>query len=135
MAHNYHLSDRMVALRQVLNNGLHALRLFSNNIVPAPDTTIQAFVEATFPGYAPVNLQNDFTPVVQVANGQYQTAGSSHPFSFTAGTPQTIYGWMITDNTPEVRFSFVFASSVFMTNGVTVYVQPIVQDFAYSVVP
>jgi len=135
IAHNYHLNDRAVALRQVLNNGLHVLRLFKNNIVPAPDTTLAAFVESIFPGYAAVNLANDFMAPVQVANGQYQISSSSHPFSFTAGNPENCYGWYITDNTPEVRFSFLFASPVWMTNGVTVYVQALIQDFAYSVVP
>jgi hypothetical protein len=135
IAHNYHLSDRLVALKNVLNTG-HVLRLFKNNVVPDPSYTIAAFIESTFPGYAAVPLTGDFGDPVQVANGQFQISGTSHQFSFTSGTVETAYGWYLTSTADNnVRFSFLFASPVFFTNGVVVYVQPIIQDWAYSVVP
>src|SRR6516162_8080910 len=93
-AHNYHLQDRLLALKGVLNSN-HYLRLFSNNITPTPDMTNAAFIEAIFPGYSPVLLTNDFGAPVQVAAGEFQISGTSHPFTFTAGTPQTVYGWYI----------------------------------------
>ena len=137
VAHNYHLNDRLNALRAVLNVN-HRLRLFKT---PAsgidPSWTWTAFGESTFPGY-PLNgvpLDNDFGASVQVVNGEFQISGTSHAFSFTSGSPENCYGWVITDSTPEVRFSYLFASPVWMTNGVTIYVQPIVQDWSYTVVP
>jgi hypothetical protein len=135
VAHNYHLVDRLNALRAILNAN-HSLRLFKSPTgVITPDYTWTAFVESTFPGYAAVSLTNDFGAPVQVANGEYQISGTSHAFSFTTGTPENAYGWVILDSTPEVRFSYQFASPVWMTNGVTIYVQPLIQDWSYTIVP
>jgi len=136
VASNYQLNERLYALQTILNSS-HILHLFQNNITPDPSTPGTAFVESNFPGYPAggISLANDFTAPTKVADGHYQIAGSSHAFSFTSGTSQTVYGWYLGDTGGNLRFSYLFATPVLMQSGVTLYVQVIVEDWSYVTVP
>jgi len=134
ITHDYHLDDRLIALQATLNAG-HVLRLFQNNFVPKPGDGPSQFTEATFGGYVPVILDGGFTSPVFVTAGQWQMAAGSYQFQWTNGVAQTVYGWYLTSNYPAVRFSYLFSSPIVFSSGVSIYVQPIIQDWSYSVVP
>jgi hypothetical protein len=133
VAHNYHILDRMYQLQSKMNVGM-GLALFKNQIALGPGDSITEMQEADFPGYARIPLDNDFGPPAILGNGQLQIAGKSHAFTFTAGTPQTVYGWFIRDST-DMRYSYTFPTPIQMSNGVTIYIQPLLQDWAYVTVP
>lgn len=89
---------KAVYLRTVLNTG-HSLRLFANNFVPDPSTPLASFTEATFTGYAAIDLTGAFTGPAFVQNGQYELQGGVFAWTNSGATTQTVYGWYIDDGT------------------------------------
>jgi hypothetical protein len=134
ISHDWHLQERLAALQVTLNSG-HYLRLFVNNFVPAPGDDKTKFTETAFAGYAPASLNSDFGTPQQIGPGNWQISGTSHQWTVTTGTAGPLYGWYLTDPAGNVRFSFLFAASITISAGSSLYVQPLIQDWSYSVVP
>lgn len=74
------------------------LHLFVNDITPMPDSVTTDFVEASFPGYAPISLSS-WGAVTKDSDDVYS---ADHPaVSFTLSSSsggQNIYGWFMTLN-------------------------------------
>lgn len=74
------------------------LILFQNNISITNTTLLAALTEATFTGYAAVAAQVFAAPYIDQA-GLVRTNAPSVPFVMTdTVTPNTIYGWALTDS-------------------------------------
>lgn len=70
------------------------LRLYQNPHIPSTADNLAAYVEASFPGYAPVTLGG--WSAVAVAGHVASTTAATATFTLTGGTQQ-IYGAYITD--------------------------------------
>jgi hypothetical protein len=88
---------KKLALDILLDTGRSPkLRLFSNNLTPGVANVVGDFTEATFGGYAAIDLS---AMAAAAINGSDQGFKQLLANSFTAtgaGLPQTIYGWYIT---------------------------------------
>jgi hypothetical protein len=94
------------------------MRLFKNNVTPDPALGVGQFTEADFSGYAPTTL-----PSFTVAVVSHVAQGSAAPQSFTAdggivGSPQTVYGYYVTDSGGALLWSELIAT------GPTAFVNP-----------
>jgi hypothetical protein len=74
------------------------LRLFVNNHTPASPDTASNYTEASFPGYAAIAV-NAWGNAAFNASSQGQTTETVRTFTQTSvpGSPQTVYGYYITD--------------------------------------
>jgi len=80
----------------LLNTAQTYVRLFSNNFTPDPASVLGDFTEATFGGYAAVQVNSKFGSPYKVIDGEYQTDSSAFTFTQTTGANQLIYGWYLT---------------------------------------
>lgn len=104
------LKSRATSLRALLNVG-HRLRLFKNDLVPAPNTARSAFTEANFGGYASVDVSFKWGPISRAQVGQWVFDLALVTFTRTGGPDNTIFGWYLDDGT-NVPFSFRFAAPI-----------------------
>jgi hypothetical protein len=78
------------------------LRLFTNDLVPGPDDTVEAFVEATFAGYAPARLTRDDWMVSLGATPSAAT--TPRTFRCTAdGKAESVVGYYLTGRDGALR--------------------------------
>jgi hypothetical protein len=80
--------------------GNQILRLYVNNVTPDDASTAGTFTEMSTLGYASKTLTK--TSWVTVAGSSGQPATSTYAqqtWTFTSGTPVTVYGYYITDTT------------------------------------
>jgi hypothetical protein len=114
-----------------IGNGI--LRLFVNPHVDDHTQVLGAFVEASFPGYAPIALFSVNWAAAGVGGHVASAAyGAASAFTQSApAAPQQIYGWYITDGPPTK----LYASALFtggpipMTNtGDQITVTPTLTD-------
>lgn len=116
------LSDATVAqkcdfYRGLLQNSPTYLRLFQNNFVPDPSNLLSDFVEATFLGYAAVDISPTQGAKSQIQPGEYHWFSGVYTYAApSGGPPQTIYGCYIEVHVPTVRLfgSARFDSPVIM---------------------
>ena len=102
---------------QMIQNGVGLLfasttklRLFVAGPTIGPETSLSDLTEATFPGYAAVDLS--ILPIVGIAPDGSGIAKNSASLLFSAATiltPQMVGGWYATDN-PAVN---LFAAGMF----------------------
>lgn len=101
------------------------LRLFRNDVYPAPGMTAASFDEPTFPGYAAVVLDG---AKWAVSDGPKATAEhDQQPFVRSAdGEPQTVYGYFMTRaRSGRVAWAERFTEPVLMSNpGDSIVVTP-----------
>lgn len=71
-------------------------RLFQNAITPSPLITIGAFVEANFPGYAPITVGAYGLPWSDPLGNGYETAQQLQYTCNATGGAQNIYGYYVT---------------------------------------
>lgn len=132
VASNALLADRIASLRTLLNSG-KTLRLFVNNFTPTPVNIRSDFTEASFVGYAGQSLSSDFAAGVKIIDGEYQSSSTTHTFSCTSGSSQTVYGWYIDDGT-DVFLSNKFSAGIVMASGSSFTLQVKAQEWALSIV-
>lgn len=97
VAGNAQLARELMATVATLNAN-HNLRLFVNDVTPTPAMTAATFVEASFPGYVPVNLNNQWMVPMMEEDGKIVTMTGPHDFERTAtGVTQLAYGAYVTD--------------------------------------
>lgn len=69
------------------------LRLFRNDLEPTPSTTLSAFLEANFLGYAPVLLAGDLTAPAKAETGVWESLSDLHTwFPPASGSGNMIFG-------------------------------------------
>jgi hypothetical protein len=89
-------------LRRIATGGLR-FHLFVNNYTPALDANFGSIVEASFTGYAPVDLdETDFTASGVTGHVGFMLAA---PISFlnSSGAPVDAYGYYVSD-TGDAQF-------------------------------
>lgn len=133
VASNALLLNRATSLRTLLNSG-HFLKLFRNNFLPTPADSLGSFVEADFGGYASVDLTGQFGAPLKVVDGEYQIATPAYTFSCTGAPNNSVYGAYVTDGF-DVKYSFVFAAPIIVSNGTIFTVQISPQEWALSILP
>lgn len=116
------------------------LRLFQNNFTPTPANVLSDFVEATFQGYASINLMGHLGAKSQIQAGEWHFF--SDVFTYSAplsGSPQTIYGWYV--QYPRLDGTHLFGSArfdapvVMQVGGLPFSLQIEFMDSAGSLVP
>lgn len=97
------ISYQLAALIAQYNADVLRIHLFQNNITPTKSNVLGDFTEATFDGYAAINIGTWSAPAVSG-----HVASSSPPqvtFSKTAGvTTNNIYGYYVTDAANSVLY-------------------------------
>jgi hypothetical protein len=128
---NQALTDRAGTLAAYLNVS-HKLKLFVNALTVTPATPFASFVEASFTGYAAVDLAGQFTGPTKIQDGQFQITTPFYTFSCTGGAGQTVYGWWIDDGT-SMKLAQTFDTPISITPGspYTLQVQP--QEISQSI--
>lgn len=102
MATNYNINLSIIALR-TLWNGTSELALFQSDTIPDPTTVLSDLVEASYDGYAPIDLTGDWTVPVKDEEGFYSFETTAHQFDPPeTGDTQNLYGYYITDGTEVV---------------------------------
>jgi hypothetical protein len=94
VASNALLKDRAEVIRTFFNSN-HSLRLFVNDVKPVPGFVLASLTEATFPGYARVNMAAKWKPVWKVIDGEYQFSSFDVTFTATGASSEIVYGWML----------------------------------------
>lgn len=109
----------------------YTLKLFKNNITPAESDTAGTYTEATFTGYAAVDL----TAAQATANWPAPTTNTGTTSStygtnavFSATSAETEYGYFVIEKTSAiVLWSELFASPIGMVNPSTLTITPKLQ--------
>jgi len=87
---------RLLFLKKLFLEELY-LRLFKNDHTPTPDNDEDDFVEADFPGYAPLDGLTFFAPFLN-DDGDGQMNSETHVWECTSpSNPNSIYGYYATD--------------------------------------
>lgn len=71
-------------------------RLFTNNYTPLESSVVSDFTQATFTGYAAIQLTSWSTPAY--SSGKARTSNAVITFTNTGGSSATIYGYYVTDS-------------------------------------
>lgn len=80
--------------------GNQILRLFVNNVSPDDAHTAASYTEMSTLGYAAKTLtKTSWTTVAGSAGQPASSTYATQTWTFTAGTPVTVYGYYITDTT------------------------------------
>jgi len=131
---NKQLSDVIDYIRGTfLNTADSYVHLFKNNFTPDPSSILTDFTEATFTGYAAVQVNSKFATPYKVIDGEYQTDSTPFTFTCTGGSPQTCYGWYLTwfdGTTTWVRKSGVFLTPLAFASGASFNIQISPQEWA-----
>ena len=72
-------------------------RLYTNNYTPVETSTTGNFTQASFTGYAAIQLNNWSTPAY--SSGKGVTTNAVVTFTNSSGSPVTIYGYFCSDTT------------------------------------
>lgn len=112
------------------------LRIFLNDFEPNPDTALIEFIEATYGGYARVDLAAEWNAPYKVVDGLYQVDTNEFTYEYTGIPAQNVYGWYIvqTSGTPSVRMCGRFPGPVFMNAGATFKLIISPQSWALSII-
>jgi len=128
------------ALTDKLDNYLSVgaeLRLFQNDFTPDPASELTDFTEATFGGYAPIDLAAEWNAVFKVIDGKYQADTNAQEFECTGSPGQTVYGWFVVQASPSdhVRISGRFVSPIVVTPGTIFQITISEQEWSLSIIP
>jgi len=91
------------AARVAYNSALLRIHLFKNSISPDRTTTLGAFTEADFSGYAPQTI----TSWSSVTVGSHVATTAPTPVVFSVGVggvANNIYGYYVTDSTDSILY-------------------------------
>lgn len=91
------IKDKLEKARAAWNGTALRLHLFQNNLTPTTNTVIGDFTEATFAGYAAVDIITWSAPSVAAHVATIGAAVRTFTRS-TTGAGQTIYGYYVTNN-------------------------------------
>jgi len=113
-------------------NVRHSLKLFQNNVGITPATDLSAFVEATFPGYAPIDTDLLFPAPIKVIDGEYQMILPEQLWIPSANDPQFIFGWYL-EGLGQVEYSGNFLTPKRVHIGEPIILNLTIQSWALSV--
>lgn len=97
------------------------LRLFINDYTPLPSSVFADFVEASFAGYANIDVvQANWQNVTVAAHVASSTNSTTYTFQANSSgvTPQTVYGYCVTSGASVLEYAERFADAYNVTNGV-----------------
>jgi hypothetical protein len=117
----------------ILNTANTYVHLYKNNFTPTAASVLADFTEATFTGYAAVQVNSKFASVYKVIDGEYQTDSSAFTFNCTGGSSQDAYGWYLTfydGVATTVRKSGKFTTPLTFVNGSSFNIQLSPQEWA-----
>jgi hypothetical protein len=122
---------KTVALNTELNSGSTAsetwhVRLFKNNYTPVDGSVLADFTEATFTGYAQVDVApSDWGAATIVADVAESTSAVTPTYTCTGGSTQDVYGWYAVGATSnKVRAAQKFNTARSMSAGATEALDP-----------
>lgn len=72
------------------------LKLFVNNHIPVGNDTVLDYVEATYPGYAGINLNSWSAAYLNGAN-EAQTDETIRTITSTGSSAESVYGYFVTN--------------------------------------
>jgi hypothetical protein len=107
-------------------------RLFVNNLLPTLDTVLADLVEATFTGYAMVVVFPGSFAAGSILSHQASLIAPAIGFPNNDATPQSAYGYYITDETDTVLLGVALFDGAPLTKnpGDGFVVVPILGDFS-----
>jgi hypothetical protein len=132
VASNYSTQKALDNVLTNLNSASY-LGVYSNNLTPTPATVWADLVEATFSGYARVNLAGLWGSSGAIMDGEYKSDLPAQTFTGT-GSSQTVYGWFVIDATPHLWLSQLFPAPITVTSGVNFSIALQLQNWALSIV-
>lgn len=95
---------------------LATLKLFQNNHTPAPTDTEANYTEATFSGYASVDISLSWGAAFVNGNGQGEIDCTQQTFTFGGGAvTNNVYGAYVVDTLGKLVYVERFAAPVFMS--------------------
>jgi hypothetical protein len=93
------LSDALTSFTTSVSGTPFQVGLYTNNYVILPTSTISNITEASFSGYARVNIGSTLPPVWDSGTNSYTQQFAPIVFTYTGGsTSGAIYGWFCVDN-------------------------------------
>ncbi len=108
MSSDFELQKEMDDIRTRFNAS-GTLKLFQNDITPDPNMLIATFTEATYSGYASVDLTTEWAAPVEDADGKWSIAPLPHDFTHSGGAvANTLYGLYVVDGVAGVYFAARF---------------------------
>jgi hypothetical protein len=112
----YALAQVMSAWKAVLNTTPGwKVHLFQNNIVPTQADTLATYTEATFDGYAALIFTSLAGPS-RDTDGSFRIYNDAGWSQTGSTTPNTIYGFYVTDHTGALIGAYRFATPVQMVD-------------------
>ena len=132
VASNFFLEEKANELLSYMNSGW-TLRLFQNDITPAPETSLGEFVECDFGGYEEVSLSGAFSGPTKVQDGQYQIVSEVYQYTSETGASQDVFGLYI-DNGTDWCFAYRFPIALHIEGIMTFSVQVKPSDWAKSII-
>jgi hypothetical protein len=94
VASNALLKDRATNLRTLFDSG-HSLRLYKNDLHPKPEISSATYVEASFDGYARINMAGKWRAVAKGQDGMFHFSSLDCQFTATGTEAEVIHGWML----------------------------------------
>lgn len=95
---------------------LATLKLFQNNHTPAPTDTEANYTEATFSGYADIDISAQWGAAFVNGNGQGEIDCPPFTFAFGGGAvTNNVYGAYVVDGAGALIYAERFAAPVFMS--------------------
>lgn len=132
VACNAAILNAIQAWSAYLNAGSH-LALYRNNFVPVPGAPFVDYQKANFTGATPKDLTGLWTGIGLINQGEYGLTLPTQTFTMTAGTSQTIYGWLIYDPSNTVYFAGQLALPQFFVIGTTWSISISLNEIAQSI--
>jgi len=131
IASNDLLKERAESLRLLFDAG-HSLRLFENDFEPLVSSVIGAFSEATYVGYARVNMAGKWKAVFKVIDGEWQFSSLDITYTATGPSNVSVFGWYLVGD-GKVKISCRLPFPVLMTTGKSVTVRADVLTWATAI--
>jgi len=131
IASNDLLKERAESLRLLFDAG-HSLRLFENDFEPLVSSVIGAFAEASYPGYARVNMAGQWRAVFKVIDGEWQFSSNDVTFTSTGPSNVSVFGWFLVGSN-KVKLSCRLPFPVLMTTGKSLTVRADVLTWATAI--
>lgn len=102
------------------------LQLYQNNYTPVDSSVLANFTLATFTGADPITIEReDWTGPSIESNIAYVYREPAPEWTMTAGSDQTVYGWVLWDNSDScVIAAQLFSVARMMSIGATEVLDP-----------
>ena len=131
IASNDLLKERAESLRRLFDAG-HSLRLFENDFEPLVSTVIADFAEASYVGYARVDMAGKWRAVFKVKDGEWQFSSNDVTYTATGPSNVSVFGWFLVGS-GKVKLSCRLPFPVLMSTGASVTVRADVLIWATAI--